>query len=80
MICIHATKIQMEAEIQNIVFQKYSAIRKNAKTKIRKNAKNGTDVQTDTKSSNGQCRTVPEKVNCVRERMRQLSENKIKSR
>ena len=42
-ICIHATKIQMEAEIQNIACQKYSAIRKNAKTKIRKNAKNGTD-------------------------------------
>ena len=36
--------------------------------------------ETNTKSSNGQCRTVPEKENCVRERMRQLSENKIKSR
>ena len=77
MICIHATKIQMEAEIQNIVCQKYSAIQKNAKKKYEKMRKM---VQTNTKSSNGQCRTVPEKVNCVCERMRQLSENKIKSR
>ena len=50
----------MEAEIQNIVCQKHSAIRKNAKKKYEKMRKM---VHTNTKSSNGQCRTVLEKEN-----------------
>ena len=46
----------------------------------KKNRKMQKMEETNTKSLNEQCRTVPEKENCVCERMRQLSENKIKSR